>query len=335
MSISITCWCGRRFEAAEADAGKLVRCPGCRLEWRVPKSPTPPDLLLPGELEPTATSGKAIASLTLGVLFFFACLSGLPAIYLGLNALRDIHVSKGRLRGRRIATAGVVLGVLGCLFTIALIMPATRSAREAARRSQCINNLKQLGLAMQIYYDTNGTFPPAAITDKNGRPLLSWRVALLPYIEASDRDTKFHLDEPWDSPHNLSLLNDMPIVYACPSDRDPKPGMTGYQTVIGPNTAFTPDFKPLTFNDFTDGLSNTILLAESLHKVPWTKPEDIPFDPTVPITGIGSDHGYHNTGFNTLFADGSVRFLTRSIEPRTLKALLTRNLGEVGDPDSY
>jgi hypothetical protein len=107
--------------------------------------------------------------------------------------------------------------------------------------------------------------------------------------------SKFHLDEPWDSPHNLSLLDAMPNVYACPSDPTRKPGTTGYQAVIGPATAFTPDFKPLPFQDFTDGLSRTLLVGESRRCVPWTKPEDLPFDMTLPLTASAATTGITTT----------------------------------------
>jgi prepilin-type processing-associated H-X9-DG protein len=214
-------------------------------------------------------------------------------------------------------------------------MPATRSAREAARRSQCVNNLKQIGLAMLNYESSNGCLPPAAITDTKGSPLLSWRVAILPYLECSPLYSNFHLDEPWDSPHNLSLLEPVPNVYACPSDRTLKPGMTNYQVVIGPDTAFTPDFKPLRFQDFTDGPSKTVLVGESRRSVPWTKPEDRPFNMAVPLTGLGSHHGYHNNGFNAGFGDGSVRFLKSKIAPSVLGALLTPRGNEVVSADSY
>jgi len=290
---------------------------------------------IPWEPAPSVTSGKAIASLALGVLFFFACLTGVPAILLGRQALSDIHGSKGRLKGRWLAVAGIVLGLIGCLFTVSLLLPAVRSSREAARRAQCVNNLKQIGLAMLNYHEANGRLPVAAITAKNGWPLLSWRVAILPYLESSPLYEKFHLDEPWDSPHNRSLIDPMPLVYRCPSDRDWKPGTTGYQAVIGPATAFTPDFKPLSFQDFTDGLDQTLLVGESRRCVPWTKPEDIPFDMTLPLTGLGSHHGCHNNGFNALFADGRVPFLKNSITPSVLGALLTRNGNEVVSPDSY
>jgi prepilin-type processing-associated H-X9-DG protein len=335
VSISVTCECGRHFETPEANAGRRAMCPACRRVLIIPKPAPPEVLIIREEPEPTATSGKAIASLILGVLFFFACLSGVPAILLGRLALLDINLSGGRLRGRGMAIAGIVLGLIGCLITLGLFMPAIRSAREAARRSQCTNNLRQIGLAMLIYERANGCLPPAAITDKNGRPLLSWRVALIPYLEAGPPHWNFHLDEPWDSPHNLSQLEPMPLNYACPSDSTMQPGMTGYQVVIGPDTAFTPDFKPVRFEDFTDGLNNTLIIGESRHAVPWTKPEDLPFDTALPRIGLGSHHGYHNNGFNASFADGSVRFLKSSITPSVLRTLLTRNGNEVISADSY
>jgi len=93
------------------------------------------------------------------------------------------------------------------------------------------------------------------------RQSLSWRVAILPYIEQAALYREFHLDEPWDGEHNKKLIARFPNVYGCPSDPHLKPGMTGYQVVIGPGTAFTPDYKPLRSRDFTDGLRTTILVA--------------------------------------------------------------------------
>jgi prepilin-type processing-associated H-X9-DG protein len=320
----------------EETAGRRAQCPKCGQLLTIPEAAPPPEVVyIPVEPEPIATSAKAIVSFVLGLLFVFACITGLPAILIGRAALDDIARSGGRLRGRRLAIAGIVLGLIGCLFTLAWLMPATRSAREAARRSQCINNLKQIGLAMHNYHEANGHLPAAAITDRNGRPLLSWRVTILPYLESSPLYSQFHLDEPWDSPHNLSLLTPTPSVYVCPSDKTWKPGMTGYQAVVGPSTAFTPDFAPLTFQDFTDGSDRTLLIGETRRLVPWTKPEDLPFDTPDALAGLGSDHGYHDNGFNVLFADGSVHFLKRSITPSILRALLTRNGNEVVSPVDY
>ncbi len=326
MSISVTCECGRHFEAPETTVDRHVRCSGCGREFQVPEpEPLPEAELIPWELESPVNSGKAIASIVLGCLFFFACLSGLPAILLGRRALIDIRQSKGRLKGRGMAIAGIVLGVAGCFFTVLLLLPMVRSARGAARRAECTNNIKQIGIAILNYHQSYGCLPPAAIRDKDGRPLLSWRVAIMPNMLSDDLHSRFHLNEPWDSPHNLTLLDSMPSVYACPAEQPPKPGMTNYVVVIGPDTAFTPDFKPLTLADFINGTSNTILFGETRRGVPWTKPEDLDMDMNVPLMGLGSDHGYHDNGFNVVFADGSVRFLKSSIDPVVLGQLLRRN----------
>jgi prepilin-type processing-associated H-X9-DG protein len=335
MFISGTCECGHPFEPSDASAGERVVCPECGRALTVPPPVPLVEDLLPWEAKPAVTSGKAIASLVMGALFFFTCLAGVPAILLGRQALAEIEESKGRLRGRGMAIAGIVFGMVGCLFTIALLLPAVRSSREAARRSQCVNNLKQIGLALHNFHAVHDSLPPAAITDERGRPLLSWRVAILPYLECGSLYSRFHLDEPWDSPHNLALLEPVPSVYACPSDATRKPGMTGYQAVVGPETAFTPDFALVQFADITDGTSNTLLIGESRRCVPWTKPEDLPLDTNLPLFGLGSHHGYHNNGFNVLFADGAVRFLKSSISSIVLRAILTRNGNEVVDSCGY
>ncbi len=79
-------------------------------------------------------------------------------------------------------------------------MPAVFASRSAAHRAQCTNNLKQIALAYHNVHSATNTFPPPAIADKDGKPLLSWRVAILPYVEQQELYNKFKLDEPWDSP---------------------------------------------------------------------------------------------------------------------------------------
>src|SRR3954471_10743597 len=86
----------------------------------------------------------------------------------------------------------VVIAIIAVL--IGLLLPAVQAAREAARRSQCVNNEKQIGLAMHNYHSALNQFPPGAIVGKDGKPLLSWRVAILPYVEQGDLYNQFHLD---------------------------------------------------------------------------------------------------------------------------------------------
>jgi prepilin-type processing-associated H-X9-DG protein len=220
---------------------------------------------------------------------------------------------------------------------VALLLPAVQAAREAARRSQCVNNLKQIGLAMHNYHNAFGALPGAAIVDKQGKPLLSWRVAILPFIEQQALYNKFKLDEPWDSPHNKELIQYMPTVYACPSrGPDGEPGMTPYQAFSGPGALFGPG-KPNRFAEVLDGLSNTLMVVEANRAVTWTKPDDLPFDEApnfrpAPLFGAGSKH---TGGFNALMGDGSVRFIKTSVSMQVLRALITKAGGEVVAADAF
>ncbi len=227
------------------------------------------------------------------------------------------------------ATAGVMVG---------LLLPAVQAAREAARRAQCVNNEKQIALAMLNYHAANDSLPPAAVKDKAGKPLLSWRVAILPYIEQQALYKEFHLDEPWDGPHNKALIASMPPIYACPSRPATAgaPGMTSYRVFAGKATAFPPG-RAVKFADVTDGISQTLMVVETRDGVPWTKPEDLEFaadadPPKGPFFGAGS---FHTGGFAAAMLDGSVRFLKNSIRPETFRALITRDGGEVIDASAY
>lgn len=345
MTIIVTCECGRLVECSEAESGLWIRCPSCRRRLEIPRLGPSPEVELAVDWHPPAvaraprpasTNGKAVSSLALGLTFFLGCLSGLPAIFVGIQALRELKQSTAPTRGRRLAIAGIALGVFDCLLTVALSLPAYRSAGAAAERAQCTNNLKQIGLAMHNYISAHGCLPPAAITDKNGRPLLSWRVLILPYLEQNLLFTQFHLDEPWDSPHNRALLARTPFAYRCPSDRTLAPGMTGYQLVVGPDTPFPPDGRPVKLAEITDGTGATLLVSESRHVVPWTRPDDqSPGTILLPDRGLGSYHGYHSNGFNALFVDGSVHFFKSTIDRGVLEALTTRNGHETIGADQY
>jgi hypothetical protein len=192
-----------------------------------------------------------------------------------------------------------------------------------------------MALALINYGDANRRLPPAGLgdprTDREGKkPLLSWRVAILPYIEQQNLYLQFRLDEPWDSPNNKPLLAKMPRIYKLPGDTKTPSDHTVYQVFVGPGTAFE---KGQTIHfpaSFTDGTSNTILIAEAARGVPWTKPEDLPFDPQAPLPALG---GHFRGGFNVALADGSIRFITPSTSERTLKAAITRNAGDLLGPD--
>jgi prepilin-type processing-associated H-X9-DG protein len=217
--------------------------------------------------------------------------------------------------------------------TAELVAVPIRQAREASRRSQCTNNLKQIGLAMHNYHSAHNTFPPAFSQSPDGKPLLSWRVHILPYLEQNTLYNEFHKDEPWDSEHNKTLIGRMPATYHCPSG-SPKPakeGKTTYLTPRGPATIF-PGAQAVKIQEITDGTSNTILVVDANDDaaVTWTKPDDWDIAADLKIQSL---FGHHPKGTNFGYADGSVRFLKETVLPKVLQALLTRNGGEVISSD--
>lgn len=157
------------------------------------------------------------------------------------------------------------------------------------------------------------------------QPLLSWRVLILPYIEQDELYKEFRLDEPWDSEHNIRLLDRMPSTYAPPRHKRGRipPHHTVCHIFVGPGTAFEGP-AGVNMNDFPDGQSNTLLIVEAGDPVPWTKPDEIPFGPDAPLDLRCLFHD----GFRALLADGSVRFVKKGIDPARLRAAVTRNGGE-------
>jgi hypothetical protein len=217
-----------------------------------------------------------------------------------------------------IATMGILAG---------LLLPAVQAARGAARRVQSQNNIRQIGLALLNFEASHQHFPARAIFDKQGKPLLSWRVQILPFLEEDALFRQFHLDEPWDSDHNKALLAHMPPIFQDP--HRPPGTTTNYLAVVGKGLAFEGD-TPLKIQQFTDGTSNTLLVVQANddRAVPWTKPDDLEVDLTKPLDGLGEAEP---TGFSAVFADGHVMLLSKSISAETLRRLFGRADGQTVD----
>ncbi|MGD9636218.1 MAG: DUF1559 domain-containing protein, partial [Pirellulales bacterium] len=218
----------------------------------------------------------------------------------------------------------IIVAVTGIL--VALLLPAVQAAREAARRNQSINNEKQLILAMHNYHDTRKSFPAHASYSPDGKPLLSWRVQLLPFLGEGELYSQFKLDEPWDSEHNRALVAKMPAVFDNPNVN--APGKTDYLALVGPHCVMDGSAQGTNIRQITDGTSNTVIVveADADRAVEWTKPEDIAFNPNDPKAGILK---LRPGGASAGFADGHVQFISVDVDPGLLKALATRDGGEV------
>jgi len=245
-----------------------------------------------------------------------------------------LRAGSGPLSGFGSRAWNISWWVLGIVLTssllVVLLLPFVQSPHGASRRTQCRNNLKQIGLALHNYHDDYGAFPPAYVADKNGRPLYSWRVLILPYIDQEPLYKQFDLSQPWDSPTNLRLLDQIPLPlegFRCPSDLEAKPNTTSYVAVFGPNCVFS-GATPTRIRDITDGLSSTLMVGEITGKaIPWTKPDDVDITshPTMGLPGGFSSR--HEGGCHFLFGEGRVKFLSEDVSPKTLHDLFIRNDG--------
>ncbi|MGL6076127.1 MAG: DUF1559 domain-containing protein [Fimbriiglobus sp.] len=208
------------------------------------------------------------------------------------------------------------------------------SPAMSANRAQTQNNLKQLGLSIHNYESTHNHMPPPAIVGKKGKALLSWRVLVLPYVEHDELYKKFKLDEAWDSEHNLQVMKDnpMPKVFGLPGITKDDSKETYFRVFVGNGAAFEP-LRNSRLLDFTDGTSNTLLIATAAKSVPWTKPEELMFDPKADPTKLLMFEREGEDGCNVVIADGSVRYLKKTINMNTLRALITRGGGEVVNID--
>jgi hypothetical protein len=201
--------------------------------------------------------------------------------------------------------------------------PATRDKKadeplgpitdEQLNKSQ--NNIKEIVLACHNYNDTNGFLPTNELS-KEKKPLLSWRVQILPYIEQDNLYKQFKLDEPWDSENNKKLIEKIPAIYV-PVRGKAENGQTFYQVFGGKHGLFAPGAQP-SVGTIADGTSNTFLVAEAAKPVIWTKPVDMEFDgTTVPALG-----GMFDGRFTVGFGDGSARRFLKDTPKDLLKLFI-------------
>jgi len=234
---------------------------------------------------------------------------------------------------RPILTLGrVIAALVAALLLAALFLPATRSSREAARRSQCTNNLKQIALAIESYASDKGEYPPAYTQDAQGRRLHSWRTLILPYLEQSKLFDAIDLTKPWDDPANAHVRAVNVDVYTCPS-AGVMPGLTTYLGVTGPKSLFSGPI-PRKRDEATDDPQTTISVVDVAEDqaVPWMSPSDVSDDE---LLRIDEDAKSNHPGiFLAASLDGQVRPLSKSVDAGVLRAMLTIDGGEALNDDA-
>jgi hypothetical protein len=276
---------------------------------------------------PKAGNGMAVAALVLGLVsILFGPCTGLIGLILGVIGLR-------KPSGKGMAVTGLLLGGLFSITHTAGGIWAFLKVREAAEKfGPSTLNLKQIGIGTHNYHDVNGympepfvrrqgEFPGQPVTDLNDR--LAWRVHILPYIEQDNIYRQVRVNERWDSPANLPLSNIPVMQYSDPDARaDPNTRVRCFYD----NGAIFDTRAKFRMTEITDGMSNTMLCVEGAEKVTWSRFQEYKFEPNGPLPALGRPE---KNGFTVLLADGSTRWVKKTVDEKTLKAMITRAGGEV------
>lgn len=278
----------------------------------------PTDRWPPKLKAPQPVSGKAVASLVLGVAScVLLVLSGVPALIMGWLALQEIASEK--MRGQGLAMLGMALGGLGCVAAMVLVgwfcLIAPGGSLDLAEV-----RLRAVGTANMQYALDEQVYVQRAVLDRGGRPSLSWRVLLLPYLDQRELYARFRMDEPWQGPHNKLLVTLMPEAYCSPHVR-PNTGQTNALVPVGPGTLFSVqrDTPPLAV---PDDKSFTIFVVEvdDVAQAAWSSPVDLSWDPEQPVARLGALRGGR---FLALMLDGGTRLISTEADPAMLRALFT------------
>lgn len=239
-------------------------------------------------------------------------------------------VARGARRGLTVLELVIVLVIITIL-AMFFLPGVRRCAREAARRTQCKNNLKQLGIALHNYHDVYGCFPPAYTVDKNGKRLHSWRTVLLPYAGESELYRKIDLAKPWNHPLNVAAGEMTPSIFRCPSAGIPDDHTT-YVGVVSVDGFFAPDGSTRRIHGLTDGTNQTIAIFELPYTraVHWMSPNEDELGLTAITQATEADRpaSSHAGGFQAVHVDGSTRFFSHNMSQQALRAMLTIAGGE-------
>jgi hypothetical protein len=352
MPIIVDCPdCGGRFKARDELAGRRVKCPKCGEAVKVPADEEEPAVAAGPprrERRPPADDEDTR-----------------PRRRRGRADDEDDEDDEPRRKSNKgliitLCAGGGALLVGAVVLVLILVLKKDGSdggpggtgdrvnpALEQQLKRETADKLRMIGIALHNYEGANRRFPPGAIYSKDGKPLLSWRVLLLPYVDKQELFNRFKLDEAWDSPHNIKLLEEIPLVYkmsgrkggthfqifyskgakqpAAPFIYDPS-GLPP-ASLVPFNRGFSTGFEPRegAFNlgsGFPDGTSNTILLAEAAEAVPWTKPADLYYEPDMPLPKLG---GYFDGGYHVAMASVEIRFVKNNTPDEMLRLAIQPN----------
>ncbi|MEC7566943.1 MAG: DUF1559 domain-containing protein [Planctomycetota bacterium] len=271
--------------------------------------------------------------------FLLGCVGlalGPVLFFMAKKDLREIGDGRMDPAGKGLTTFGFIAGIITTitglmatvfvgLFVLALFLPAVSSGRDVARNMASANNLKMIGLGILTYHTEYNEFPvgeSAVIQYESGKPLLSWRVHILPFIGEEFLYSQFHLDEPWDSPHNMALLELMPDIYKRPGYE------SATQTVyVAPLSVrgVLDSGQRIRHRDIVDGESQTGMVVElpETMAVPWTQPG-------ATVVDLHTLHLFSPNFLphvNVLFVDGSVNPISADLDSQEWDSLFDRSDG--------
>jgi hypothetical protein len=215
-------------------------------------------------------------------------------------------------KGKSFLLLNILGGISIIALLIALILPATRNVRPSSDRTQCLNNLKNISLALICYADTHKSFPPAYTVDADGNRLHSWRTLILPYLDQQALYESIDLSKPWNDPVNAKAYGTELDVFRCPAAKL-SGGLTTYLGNAATDGCFTGD-RPRHLSGMTDSHDQTVLVVEvaSTHAVHWMAPQDA--DETILLHLRPGDKSAHNGVMNAGFVDGTVRALSVDLD---------------------
>ncbi|MEM7475774.1 MAG: DUF1559 domain-containing protein [Planctomycetota bacterium] len=267
-----------------------------------------------------------------------------PASPQKFNPVDDQYVDQASLQNRKfliwcLKSLAVVVATLSALGMLGFILwPMFGRLQRQRNVIACTTNMQRIVKALNEYAVDYGTYPPAAIYNKAGKPMHSWRVLLLPYLGEESLYAKYNFEEPWDSTNNADLIDRCPLVYISPSVSMALPSESNYVLITGAGTLF-PRSGPLGPKDIADGTDQTLLVVETHNIIDeWTKPIDIDFGLMARRIGVKGNNvigGNHEGGAAGAFADGSGAWIRDDITPELLDGLVTPNGGEPVNPENF